>query len=238
MILADINVPWLESYSYRGVFERLSSLGITRILLAPMVRGASPREVKRANSLMEEEASRSGMGVLTAPLVSRELASDILRGCADYGDRPAVLLDRPVIERGELLDELMPLLPRNLVVRLRRRWGEGALRLQRLRAVASMHEERNFILLNANYGDLLQLITLLGDLDNVYLDIACFQSLRGIETLVKFFGPHRVLFGSSYPLCYPEASLLKMSSSTLDRASTRMVACENFSRLFGLRTPS
>lgn len=64
-------------------------------------------------------------------------------------------------------------------------------------------------------------------LPNLSVDTALVDGTDAVATLVKTFGPERVLFGSHAPFLIPEAALLRVHEADLGEADLRAVLREN-----------
>ena len=73
-------------------------------------------------------------------------------------------------------------------------------------------------------GPLLDPLRLLA---NLSVDTALVDGTDAVATLVKTFGPERVLFGSHAPFLIPEAALLRVHEADLGEADLRAVLREN-----------
>jgi len=69
------------------------------------------------------------------------------------------------------------------------------------------------------------------DRRNILLEISFYHPFKGIEFLVKILGIERILFGSSYPVIYPECSLLKIEYSSLSIDDRRKIFFKNAEKL-------
>ncbi len=58
----------------------------------------------------------------------------------------------------------------------------------------------------------------LRDLPNLYLDTALADGTDAVATLVRTFGPERVMFGTHAPFLIPEAAFLRVHEADLDGA--------------------
>jgi predicted TIM-barrel fold metal-dependent hydrolase len=63
----------------------------------------------------------------------------------------------------------------------------------------------------------------LGQLENVYFDIAHQEGVGGVARLIKQTSASRVLFGSNFPFFYFESSLLKVREAGLTKEETHAV---------------
>jgi len=67
----------------------------------------------------------------------------------------------------------------------------------------------------------------------LYSDFANLESLGGLARLLDRVGSERVVFGSHFPLFYPESALLKMRESALKDEDVQAVQYRNARKLLG-----
>ncbi|RLE82254.1 MAG: hypothetical protein DRJ52_02485 [Thermoprotei archaeon] len=103
-----------------------------------------------------------------------------------------------------------------------------------VREFALKNRDLGIIVGGFNYDLLLEVISFLGNLDNVYLEISLLQSYRGVETLVDVMGADRILFGTNMPFSYPLASILKVTKAEISEKFKRMILEENAKKLIGI----
>ena len=100
-------------------------------------------------------------------------------------------------------------------------------------SLAKQHKKISFVLTSVNYPQLPEVLALLANLENVYIEISCFQLCNGIEYLCKNIGPEKILLGSNYPVYTPESVLLKFNEADISYKSKRMIGRGNIERLLG-----
>lgn len=67
----------------------------------------------------------------------------------------------------------------------------------------------------------------LRELPNLSVDTALADGTDAVATLVKTFGPERVLFGTHAPFLIPEAALLRIHEAGLAEEDKRAILCGN-----------
>jgi hypothetical protein len=107
-------------------------------------------------------------------------------------------------------------------------WGLPALSLEEVSSSAASHPKLNFLLGGFNYGELPDVLGLLRQARNVFVEISCLQMRDPLETLVKLAGSSRVLFGTGLPLQYAACSLAKLGGTGLSAAVLGAVSYGNF----------
>jgi len=102
-----------------------------------------------------------------------------------------------------------------------------------LSSIAKKYKDINFVLTSVNYPELPEVLPLLKELENIYIEISCFQLCSGIEYLCKNVGPEKILLGSNYPVYTLESILLKFNNADISYESKKMIARDNVIRLLG-----
>lgn len=69
--------------------------------------------------------------------------------------------------------------------------------------------------------------------ENVYIDTSDYQVLGGFKAFVSRFGPHRLLFGSNYPMDGIGGPLATLMGSGLAAGDIEQIAGGNIQRLMG-----
>lgn len=73
---------------------------------------------------------------------------------------------------------------------------------------------------------------LLGRFDRVYAETSCLSlSAGGLEAAVHAFGAERLLFGSGYPVRYPEAPLMDLHQANVLAVEKELIARGNLERI-------
>ncbi|GEM_PF-6546223 len=122
-----------------------------------------------------------------------------------------------------------------LIVQVRLRWGDPiGVDLGELCSAASEFRGVTVVLSGVNYSENVELATVVRRTPNVCVDIAYHQGLLGVEFLVRRLGSKRVLFGTAYPLMYPECSVLKALMAKLSDSERYDVLRGNAERMLGL----
>jgi len=122
-----------------------------------------------------------------------------------------------------------------LIVQVRLKWGDPiGIDLGELCSAASEFRGVPVVLSGVNYSENVELATAASRAPNICVDIAYHQGLLGVEFLVRRLGSKRVLFGTAYPLMYPECSVLKVLMARLSGSERYDVLCGNAERLLRL----
>jgi predicted TIM-barrel fold metal-dependent hydrolase len=91
--------------------------------------------------------------------------------------------------------------------------------------------QTTFVLNNLTPEDAIWLEEQAPSLPNLLFDInAMDKPAEGLATLVRRFGPHRLVFGSQAPFLYPEAALALVLTSDLSEAEIEAVLRANWQR--------
>lgn len=69
---------------------------------------------------------------------------------------------------------------------------------------------------------------------NLYLEIATYQIMRGIEDVARRFGPERLVFGSGLPLLDAGSAIAQIMYAELPDESKRLMAGATLARLLGV----
>lgn len=79
---------------------------------------------------------------------------------------------------------------------------------------------------------------LLDRFERIYAETSCISlAAGGLETAVARFGAERFVFGSGYPVRYPEAALMDLQRAGLAPADQARISSGNLVRLLGESTP-
>ena len=70
--------------------------------------------------------------------------------------------------------------------------------------------------------------------DNLYFDTSNYEAMEDLEFAVERFGPHKILFGSNFPLFNPLANVDKVRKAAITDAGRNAIATENAKRILGL----
>jgi predicted TIM-barrel fold metal-dependent hydrolase len=61
----------------------------------------------------------------------------------------------------------------------------------------------------------------------IHFDLANAESVGGLAKMVQRIGPERVLFGTHFPLFYPESSFFKIRESALKDEEVQAIQLAN-----------
>ncbi|MEI6502085.1 MAG: amidohydrolase family protein [Armatimonadota bacterium] len=128
---------------------------------------------------------------------------------------------------GEMLDVLEALRLPVLIELAQTDWDE-------LAGVLAAHPRLPVIVLATSYRVNRYLYPLWEKFDNLYLETATFQIMRGIEDVCRRFGPQRLVFGTGLPLLDAGGPLAQVTYAELPVAHKRMIAGETLAELLGL----
>jgi len=70
--------------------------------------------------------------------------------------------------------------------------------------------------------------------DNLYLEIATYQIMRGIEAVSRRFGPERLVFGTGLPLIDGGGPIAQVMYAELPEASKQLIAGDTLAKLLGV----
>jgi hypothetical protein len=70
--------------------------------------------------------------------------------------------------------------------------------------------------------------------DNLYLETATYQIMRGIEDVCERFGPERLVFGTGLPLLDGGAPIAQVTYAELPEDTKRLIAGGTLARLLGV----
>ncbi len=98
--------------------------------------------------------------------------------------------------------------------------------------------ESPVLVTNGRIGDLRQLHELVGERENLYVDLSYVNGPDGaVEELVERFGVRHVLFGTWAPFLYVFPKVEQLRVADLDEDSRRRIASVNCRELFALAEP-
>lgn len=121
-----------------------------------------------------------------------------------------------------------------LIVTIRTVWGKPAVKLEDAAKAAEKHPDLNIAITGVNYGETLQIATLLTQLTNTYVETSLYHQLNGLQFLARILGADRVLFGTAYPLQNIEVNTLKLGKARIDPQDKQKIARQNAEKLFNL----
>lgn len=103
-----------------------------------------------------------------------------------------------------------------------------------LAGVLAAHPRLPLILLATSYRVNRYLYPLWEKFDNLYLETATFQIMRGIEDVCRRFGPERLVFGTGLPVLEAGGPIAQVTYAELPEAHKRLIAGETLAGLLGL----
>ncbi|MDH7570159.1 MAG: amidohydrolase family protein, partial [Armatimonadota bacterium] len=106
-------------------------------------------------------------------------------------------------------------------------WEEVASLLRR-------HPTLPVILLATSYRVDRYLYPLWEQFDNLYLETATYQVMRGIEAVSRRFGAQRLVFGTGLPLLDAGGPIAQVTYADLSLEEKRLIAGGNLARLLGV----
>jgi predicted TIM-barrel fold metal-dependent hydrolase len=96
------------------------------------------------------------------------------------------------------------------------------------------HPHLKLVLLKTSYRCDRMLYPLFEKFDNLYLETATFQIMRGIEDVCRKFGPQHLVFGTGLPLLDAGGPIAQITYAELPLEHKRMIAGETLAGLLGL----
>ena len=103
-----------------------------------------------------------------------------------------------------------------------------------LAALLAAHPHLPVILLATSYRVNRYLYPLCERFDNLYLETATYQIMRGIEDVCRRFGPERLVFGTGLPLLDAGGPIAQVVYAELPEEHKRLIAGETLAGLLGL----
>jgi predicted TIM-barrel fold metal-dependent hydrolase len=128
---------------------------------------------------------------------------------------------------GELLEDLAEFRIPVLIELAQLEWDE----LARLLAA---YPGLPIILLATSYRVNRFLYPLWEKFDNLYLETATYQIMRGIEDVCRRFGPERLVFGTGLPLLDAGGPIAQITYAELPEEHKKLIAGGTLARLLGL----
>lgn len=128
---------------------------------------------------------------------------------------------------GRLLEALEEFQIPALIEMAQVNWNELAMVLQD-------HPRLPVILLATSYRINRNIYALFDKFDNLYLETATFQVMRGIEDVSRRFGPGRLVFGTGLPLLDGGGPIAQVVYAELSDEHKRMIAGGTLAGLLGL----
>jgi predicted TIM-barrel fold metal-dependent hydrolase len=94
-------------------------------------------------------------------------------------------------------------------------------------STARDHPELAIIVSDAPYSLMRELYPVFGACENVFMETSGFMVHRGIEDVVKKFGPGRLLFGSRYPTFVPGCAVAGLMYARISDEAKEAIAGGN-----------
>lgn len=117
-------------------------------------------------------------------------------------------------------------------MRLFMNWGLPVENVADIFVLAEHTPNSPLIVSGINWSEMMKVLPLIEQCPNLYFDVSCLSSRRGLEMLVRHAGCHRVLFGSALPFQEPGAIIANVESLPLDEAELEQVMSLNAYKLF------
>ena len=243
MQLFDANLYLLETENPAAELKKLAAElarhGITGAPVSPLDAQHESADI-RHNELLLEALEKAPPGFYAAPAVQPGTPISELEEFARNSRVKALRIyptsrGRAIIpEEIEHAAEAAERLGFPLIVTLRTVWGKPVVKLENAAKAAEKHLNLNIVITGANYGETLQIVTLLPQLPNTYVEVSLYHQLNGMQLLARTLGTDRVLFGTAYPLQNIEVNTLKFGKARLDPQAMQKIARQNAEKLFNL----
>ena len=101
-----------------------------------------------------------------------------------------------------------------------------------IRAICERHPNLPVILSVTGYRTTRTLYALFRDCPNFHIEISTFLVFRGLEDVVRRFGPGKLLFGTRVPHQPPGAAMARILYAEIDEKAKKAIAFDNARRLF------
>lgn len=239
----DANLYLVESENPAAELKKLAAElarhGITGALVSPLDAQHESADT-RHNELLLEAIEKAPPGFYAAPTVRPGAPMSELEELARNSRVKALRIyptsrGRAVgLEEIEHAAEAAERLGLPLIVMLRTVWGKPAVKLEDVAKAAEKHPGLNIVITGVNYGETLQIATLLPQLPNTYVEASLYHQLNGLQLLARTLGADRVLFGTAFPLQNIEVNTLKLGKARIDPQATQKIAGQNAKKLFNL----
>lgn len=128
---------------------------------------------------------------------------------------------------GQLLEALEEFQVPTLIELAQVEWNE-------LAVILADHPRLPVILLATSYRINRSIYPLFEKFENLYLETATFQVMRGIEDVCRRFGPRRLIFGTGLPLLDAGGPIAQVVYAELPDEDKRMIAGDTLAGLLGL----
>jgi len=122
-----------------------------------------------------------------------------------------------------------------VIIQFRVEWGDKVTtKVKEVCELAREFKEISFVASGVNYSDNPEIVRFVKKVNNLLIDISYYQGLSGVEFLVKEVGSRRIVFGTAYPILYPESSLLKVLYADISEREKEDITFNNAAELLGL----
>jgi len=219
--------PWFET---ADIVKKLSSVGITEAWTGSF-EGMLHKDLAGVNARLADECQRFPKFLIPFGSVNPRLPDweEDVRRCRERHRMPGIRLhpnyhgyrlDDPAFAR--LLENAAE---RRLVVQIAVRMEDErthhplmqvpAVDLNPLPAVLARVPNVRLQILNAAFNPRDETPLVLARTGKVYFDFANVESVGGLAKMLQRIGPEHVVFGSHFPLFYPESALFKIRESAV-----------------------
>jgi predicted TIM-barrel fold metal-dependent hydrolase len=231
--------PWFETGE---IVKKLRSVGITEAWTGSF-EGMLHKDLAGVNTRLAEECKRFPSFLIPFGSVNPRLPDweEDLRRCHEqhrmsgirlYPNYHGYRLDDPAF--GRLLEGAAE---RRLVVQIAVRMEDErthhplmqvpAVDLNPLPAVLARSPNVRVQILNAAFNPRDETPLVLARTSKVWFDFANVESVGGLAKMLQRFGPERVVFGTHFPLFYPESALFKVRESALKDEELKAIEQSN-----------
>lgn len=97
--------------------------------------------------------------------------------------------------------------------------------------IARSHPALPVIVTEASYRMMREVYALWSAVENVLVETSGFMVHRGIEDVVRRFGPHRLVFGTRYPLFVPGCAVAGLVYARIPDSAKEAIAGDNMRKL-------
>jgi uncharacterized protein len=231
--------PWSET---ADIVKKLKSVQITEAW-AGSFEGMLHKDLAAVNARLAEECRRYPSFLIPFGSVNPRQPDweEDLRRCHEQHRMPGIRL-HPNYHGYRLDDQAFARLlenavERRLVVQIAVRMEDerthhplmqvAAVDLRPLPAVLARFPAARVQILNASFDPRDETLLVLARAGKIHFDFANVESVGGLGKMLQRFGSERVLFGSHFPLFYPESALLKIRESALKDEEVQAVQHAN-----------
>ncbi len=235
--IVDIDV--YQGKSLKLDFGKLKDLSISKILLSSIdvAYGENQEECNDTVLRICKEKNEIKALPLASVNLKQEQTEEYLKKLSTefVGVKIFPFYHKYSLEDEEILERISVLEEKNLplIIQLRIKWQDSiTIKLDGIRKVARMYSKLPIILTGINYGENLEILRFIKPLNNVYISISYYQPLSGVSFLIKHLGYRRILFGTGYPINYPEIAILKVVYADISDYVKDYIFYENAERVF------